>query len=314
MRAQTVHSCHATAHRPAPAHERPRLPPHGKSHTDAKHFHHGLLVDEVVHESYRRQPEHWWFRSRARIFGAVLQRAVKLPQPARVLDVGPGSGIHLPLLRSLGAVTTLDRDPGSARACQAAEAAATLGDAQRLPFASNQFHLACALDVLEHLEDDRASLLELRRVLAPGSQLLITVPAWKILWGRQDLLSHHKRRYRRQPLSELLLDAGFEIERLTYFNTLLFPAILLVRLLSRPFLRRNQRLGKSDFDAPTPMGLDRWLYRLFALEARWLPERNLPIGVSLLALVKKPLDSSLTRHHDAEAAVSFDRDKRDSHA
>ena len=245
-------------------------------------------MHEAVHSAHRTRADHWWFRARRRIFAALLDRCAKLPNKARILDVGPGSGVNLPLLTARGDVTVLDRDPSSAAACRSQGTSAVLGDAQYLPCGNDSFDLACALDVLEHLDEDRAALRELWRVLAPGGTLLLSVPAWQILWGRQDVLSHHKRRYRRAALETLLVEAGFEIERLTYFNFLLAPPILALRFLGRPFLKSSVRRGKSDFDVPAPLGLDVLLERAFAWEARWVPRRNLPFGVSLLVLARKP--------------------------
>ncbi len=152
----------------------------------------------------------------------------------------------------------------------------------RLPFADESFDLVCLLDVLEHLENDGAALEEYARVLKPDGTLFLSVPALPVLWGRQDVLSEHYRRYRRGPLAELV-GRRFEIEHLTYFNTWLFPPILAVRLLMRPFLSRSVEAG-SDFSTPTPFGADALLEKLFASEGNWVTRRRFPIGVSLLSV------------------------------
>ena len=129
-------------------------------------------------------------------------------------------------------------------------------------------------------------LRECHRVLKPSGWLLLSVPALRLLWGRQDVLSEHRRRYRRRELRDRVSAAGFEVKRLTYFNTLLFPPILVVRLLMRPLLGRTVRNGRSDFSFPLPPGLNGLLHRLFAAEAGWLVRHDLPIGVSLLCLAR----------------------------
>ena len=90
-----------------------------------------------------------------------------------------------------------------------------------------------ALDVLEHIEDDRGALAEIRRVLRPGGTLLATVPAYRWMWGPQDEISHHYRRYVRDELSEKIEASGLRLRRATYFNTLLLPAVAAVRLAHR---------------------------------------------------------------------------------
>jgi SAM-dependent methyltransferase len=244
-------------------------------------------MHQSIHDHHRQSSAHWWFRARHQIFGAILDGCVELPQVCRILDVGPGSGINLPVLQRYGSVTVLDGDLDSLRNCLDSGSTGAHGDAARLPFADGTFQLTCALDVLEHLDDDRVALAEMQRVTAPGGYLLLSVPALMILWGRQDVLSHHKRRYEREPLRDLLKGAGFELRRLTYFNSLLFAPILFWRLISRPFLAQAQARQKSDLDVKVPFGLEHLLYRIFASEARWLRTRNFPVGVSLLALCKK---------------------------
>lgn len=239
-----------------------------------------------VHAEYRDR-EHWWFRARRAIFARLLREAMALPRHARILDIGPGSGINLPVLAPLGTVAVLDQDAGSLRACALAGAKRLVqGDAAAPPLAPGGFDLVCALDVLEHLADDAGALAAWRQLLAPGGWLLLSVPALPILWGRQDVASGHVRRYRRSALAARLLAAGLRPVRLSYFNTLLLPPIFAVRLVMRPFLRWTSRRGASDLSLRAPALVEELLFRAFAAEAGWLARRDLPIGVSLLALAR----------------------------
>ena len=129
---------------------------------------------------------------------------------------------------------------------------------------------------LEHIEDDTLALKELKEQLSSNGYLVITVPALMSLWGAHDVQNHHFRRYTRTSLNKVLDAAGFEIVRWSYFNTLLFPLIFLIR-----WINRNRKLeGESDLEMPSLIinkvltflfGFERYLVRLFAL----------PIGVSL---------------------------------
>lgn len=239
----------------------------------------------VVHAEHL-EADHWWFRARRTIFTRVLDEHVRLPENARILDVGPGSGVNLPVLRDRGRVTVLDVSRFSLETCLREGAGSVVqADAQRPPFQDGAFDLICALDVIEHLDDDERTLRECRRLLAPDGWLLVSVPAFPLLWGRQDVLSEHKRRYRRGQLAARLHGAGFRIERASYFNTLLFPPILATRLAMRPFLDASVRRG-SDLAVRLPFGLDGLFYRLFACERHWLARRSFPYGVSQLALAR----------------------------
>ncbi len=151
------------------------------------------------------------------------------------------------MLAPRGAVTVVDIDRGSLQSCRAAGARhLVLGDATELPLGEGCFDLVSALDVLEHLPDDAAALRGIHHALKPGGSLLLSVPALRWLWGRQDVTAHHLRRYHRRELRDLLAAAGFETLRLSYFNSLLLPPIAAVRLAMRPFL------GQSS--APRPLG------------------------------------------------------------
>ena len=106
------------------------------------------------------------------------------------------------------------------------------------------------LDVIEHVDDDVAALRELRRVLCPGGRLLVAVPAFMFLWGKQDEVSHHRRRYTAGSLRAALAGAGFAVDRTSYFNTLLFPPVAAVRL-GRRLLRRPAKPRATSSSART---------------------------------------------------------------
>ena len=102
------------------------------------------------------------------------------------------------MLHRYGDPIAFDRAEGAfALAPERPYAHRVVGAADRpLPFSDGAFDAAVALDVLEHLDDDRAAAAELGRVVRPGGFLVVFVPAFQILWGYNDEYSHHRRRYR----------------------------------------------------------------------------------------------------------------------
>lgn len=242
-------------------------------------------MEDVVHDEHLDR-DHWWFRARRSIFGRVLDERVPLPQNAVILDLGPGSGVNLDLLEGRGQLVTLDLSQRSLQTCRELGSPDLVqGDATRLPFGDGSVDLVCALDVLEHLEADERALAEIARVLKPEGRLLLSVPALQLLWGRQDILAQHIRRYSPSTLRNRVRAAGFEWEHRTFFNTWLFPPILAVRLAMRPLLARGKDRG-SDLGLRLPRFIEQSLFRIFASEGAWVVRRRLPIGVSLLGLAK----------------------------
>lgn len=171
---------------------------------------------------------HWWFVGRRRLFARELTRAGLQPK-ANVLDVGTGTGANLRLLRQLQVryVTGIDSSNSAIRYCLAKG----LGDVRKgdicaIPFDDCTFDFVLATDVIEHVDNDALALRELGRVLKPRGRLLLAVPAFPSLWGLQDLVAEHKRRYRMKPLLRKMRAAGVVPLRYYYFNYLLFVPIL----------------------------------------------------------------------------------------
>lgn len=218
---------------------------------------------------------------------AVLRSELGGRTGLEVLDAGCGTGTMLGHLAEFGTVRGVDADPGAVAFCRERGVdPVQQAPATALPFADGSFDLVTALDVLEHVGDHERAAGEIARVLRPGGLALVTVPAFPILWGRQDEVSHHVRRYRARPLRALLEGAELEVARLTHFNTLLFAPIAAVRL-ARRVLPGHGTAHDSDFSMTGPGRLDSVLGRLFAAEAPIVARARLPFGVSLLALARK---------------------------
>lgn len=228
------------------------------------------------------EDRHWWYRGRRRVIRAALE-PLPLDGDARLLDAGCGSGRNMVLLRSLGQVTGLEPSPASvAVAEQRAVGEVVQGSIESMPFDAGRFDLAVALDVIEHLDDDRAALRELRRVVRPGGFLLVTVPAYQWLWSEHDERNRHRRRYTRGRLVAAARDAGWRPLWSSYFNSLLLPAAIAARALER--VRPREPGGPSEFER-TPAALDSLLEQPLRLEAALVKRGvRLPAGLSVLGV------------------------------
>jgi SAM-dependent methyltransferase len=228
--------------------------------------------------------DHWWFAGRRFLLARIIGE-FSLPPGSAVLDVGTGTGSNLRMLYELGfdRVLGLDQSREAIRFCaEKGLGAVELGDVRALPFPDRQFDLVLATDIIEHVDDDLLALRELRRVLKPKGHLLLTVPAFELLWGLQDELGHHKRRYRLSDLLERIADASLLPERQFYFNYLLFLPILLLRRLMR--VLPLPVASEGEINAPW---LNRILSRLFRFDVRTAPRLRPPFGVSALVVATR---------------------------
>lgn len=228
---------------------------------------------------------HWWYVGRRRLFGREIRKAA-VPEKAEILDVGTGAGTNLRMLRDLGfpRVIGLDTSDDAIRWC----AAKGLGDVcngsiTEIPFSENRFDLVLATDVIEHVDDDFRAVSEIARVLAPGGRALITVPAFPSLWGLQDEVGQHKRRYRLSELTDLVSRGGLNITHAYYFNYLLFLPIWIVRRFiwsTRIHLDSEAQLGSAV--------LDKILSGIFTLDILTAHAVRPPFGVSIFLFAEKP--------------------------
>lgn len=228
---------------------------------------------------------HWWFVARRQILADALRHLIALPEGARILEAGCGTGGNLGMLAEFGEVHAFEPND------EARDYARSRGryDIRRgmlpdqIPFDGHGYELVAALDILEHVDDDIGSLHKLFEQLRPGGWAVVTVPAFPFLWSRHDELHHHKRRYRKGELRAKLQVAGFADIRVNYFNTILFPLVVSMR-----FLKKVLRTGDDDASLPKSTLLNRILCIIFTSERLLVRRLPLPFGVSLLAVARRP--------------------------
>jgi SAM-dependent methyltransferase len=239
---------------------------------------------------FAQEERHWWYVGMRRISAALLEEyPPRVPdrgaRPLRLLDAGCGSGGMTRFLARFGDVVGVDLAP---RALELAKRRG-LRDLVRssvgtLPFLDASFDVVTSFDVLYHLDvdNDRAALSEIHRVLRPGGVALIRLPSFDWIRGAHDEVVHTRHRYTRDELVGKLEDAGFRMEQATYANFLLFPLAPAKRYLER----RNGTREATDLWRP-PGPLNRLLGDLLSLEA--LPARGpgLPWGLSVFAAARR---------------------------
>jgi SAM-dependent methyltransferase len=234
---------------------------------------------------FQIQKKHWWFVAKKNIVLDFIDRYASTKANPKILDIGCGSGLMLGALEKIGQVSGLDMSDDaisfSKEIFSGQVEKGFLPD--NIPYPKNNFDLVICLDVIEHVTEDVAALVSIRSHMVDGGKAIITVPACMLLWSDHDVVNEHKRRYDMKELKSKLLASGFVIEKISYFNTLLFPAVLVVRTLNNILKRK----GESDMDMPNPF-LNAILKGIFSLEKYILRFCNLPpFGVSIIAVVRK---------------------------
>jgi len=227
---------------------------------------------------------HWWFRGRQRILESVLRREFDSKNSISIASVGCGPAEGLRWLDQFigprGKIVGIDVEPIHARRI-APHIEYVIGKLETALIASGSFDAVLALDVLEHLDNDAVGLYQAAQMVKPGGLLLITVPALPSLWGGQDVISHHRRRYTKATLLRTFERAGLPPPRVSYFNTLLFPPVAAVRWTRRALGMASR--SRSDFEDTPPGAVNNILASIFSVERHLIPRMRLPVGVSLLA-------------------------------
>ncbi|OGZ45449.1 MAG: hypothetical protein A3C84_00115 [Candidatus Ryanbacteria bacterium RIFCSPHIGHO2_02_FULL_48_12] len=228
----------------------------------------------------------WWFVARRDMMRRLLS---DVSHQAKVLEVGCASGVFMRELAAIGFgdVWGVDISDRAIEQCKARGILrASCQDAAKMDFPNASFDVLTASDVLEHIADDQAALHEWYRLLRPGGTLVLFVPAHMFLWSPHDVANRHERRYSRLELERKVRGAGFSLERVSYWNTLLFFPIALVRFILQvlPYASRKST-GQLHGTNALINGL---LKRLLLLENVYLGSgHNFPFGVSLMVVAKK---------------------------
>lgn len=227
------------------------------------------------------ETKHFWFAGRRRLVTDLIRRSTA-PSAGRVLDVGCGTGAMVRHLAERG-YRVVGVDPVAGTHPLHAGTPCVRADACSLPLVSESCAAVLLLDVLEHVDDDRA-LSEAHRVLEPGGHLILTVPALPWLWSARDEAVGHRRRYTRRVLFDALARAAFVVERWTAYQCLILPAVA----LSRWRLRRHaDTAAMAVEDRPGPVtnrlcGLVNTIELSVGRVVRW------PVGSTFVVQARKP--------------------------
>src|SRR4029079_7623321 len=196
------------------------------------------------------------------VIAALIRRAVRPPAGAAILEIGCGTGHNFTMLGQFGHLDALELDD-AARAIAEKRLGRTIMSAplpELVGVPERHYDMIGAFDVIEHIDDDHAAIASIATRLKPGGKFVMTVPAHQWMWSAHDTVNHHKRRYSKGGLGALIEKSPLKLDRVGYFNSLLFPVAVAERLASKA-------MGKDggDLELP-PAPLNAALKRTFTAE------------------------------------------------
>lgn len=245
-------------------------------------------MDPSISKLFQEQYEdNWYFAARAEVLTAFIRHFAKIGPGRHIADLGAGTGGILVKLASEAFAVGLEENEHLIREGRRRYGLLLVRAnlVQGIPFREEVLDLVLMLDVIEHVEDVLTLLTSVKRVLRPGAEIIVSVPAFRALWSHHDELHHHKRRYCKAELCEVLRAAGFLYSRVTYFNSFLLPVIFVSRKLEK--LSRSWARSASDYEK-APAIMSRLLRWIFSQERHFITRCGFPVGVSLVAVAKKP--------------------------
>src|SRR6202008_3011030 len=241
---------------------------------------------EEYSKMYELEDRYWWFIGRRKLVKWLLRKHNPNGTQSLLFDLGCGTGLNLSSFESEFKTIGSDISREALGFCRERNLEGLFNcQAEAIALRNDSVDMVTALDVLEHVREDLPALKEINRILKPGGKLIAIVPAYGFLWSEHDEALHHYRRYVAREMRAKLTASGFEIERSTYFVTALFFPILFFRLWQG--LRRTSIEASVSYRLP-PAWINQLLVTFLDIERALINYFNLPFGVSLIVVGRKP--------------------------
>ena len=252
------------------------------------------MEQDYYEEMLKTQNSNWWFIGRRNIIHSQIEK-LNLKDNSEILEAGCGTGGNLELLAEFGNVSAFEMNEYALVASKkiSGKLMSKINNSielasgycpDNIPFKEKKFDLICMLDVIEHIEEDDVTLLNLKSKLNNNGYILLTVPAYNWLWSKHDEINHHKRRYSKNSIKKLIQDKDMKLVKISYFNSFLFPIAAIVRFLN---LEMNVKKKEVKNNRSIINITINWvLSKIFSFERYLLKIFNFPFGLSIIVILK----------------------------
>lgn len=231
---------------------------------------------------------HFWYKARKKLIDNLIGMAFRNYDNNRlILEIGCGTGYQMPILEKYGKAEGLDINPNAVEVAIKNGLNVKIGDVENSDI-GKEFEAICLFDVLEHIKNDNDVVKKVYSCLKSNGFLFITVPAYNFMFSEHDRAMAHFRRYNKKELLVMLKNNGFEIIKSGYWNFLLFPAVLAMRLFKNfSGLFVKKKTGRPESSNPHSL-LNDFLYKALIFE-NFLVKKNVsfPFGVSIFVVARK---------------------------
>lgn len=247
------------------------------------------MNEEMYEKLNKTESYHWWFKAKRKIVMKLAAPYFEVSGEKRLTlaDMGCGTGLMLHELEKYGDVTGYDYSDTALEYCRKKTNAKLvkfdLGNAAFSP--ATQYDMVFALDIIEHIEDDKTAMDNIYKSVKHGGHAIITVPAFQWLWSQNDINNMHQRRYLLKQLSNLAKGSGFTVEYESYYNFWLFFPVAVIRFLTKIF--KTDKHSAIEYGSGEGV-LNDFLFKCFFSESiRISNHKAFPFGVSIIMLISK---------------------------
>ena len=239
------------------------------------------MLKQEYENLYSLEENFWFFKGMRKIQFNLLEKYNK-NNNLKILDTGCGTGFLMTQLKKYGEVHGIDISVDALNYCKERGLVNVhKGTIESLPFEENTFDLVTSLDVIYHkwVKSDLEALKEINRVLKKDGLLLVQEASYNFMKSSHDKAVMTRERYTKKNLKKKLEQANFEIKKITYVNTILFPIVLIKRLLESP--------SESSEVKKIPKFFNNLFTKILYFESSLLKNINFPFGLSIIAIAKK---------------------------